>query len=144
VNGIDEKPKKSSETGKRDFKPGDVVVVKNMDFHDRPGCKSRPTVAPSSLYHNQVRQDVVVVSIYSHPVAGHWDLNIEHWREAGLNMQSKVVCDNISTVLQDRLTPIGPIDPEALTAIRTKVALILETCRGCEYIRQHRAAGPQN
>jgi len=135
VNGIDEKPKKSSETGKRDFKPGDVVVVKNMDFHDRPGCKSRPTVALSSLYHNQVRQDVVVVSIYSHPVAGPWDHNTEHWREAGLNMRSKVVCDNISTVLQDRLTPIGHIDPETWTAIRTKVALILETCRGCEYIR---------
>jgi mRNA-degrading endonuclease toxin of MazEF toxin-antitoxin module len=135
VNGIDEKPKKSSETGKRDFKPGDVVVVKNMDFHDRPGCKSRPTVVLSSLYHNQVRQDVVVVSIYSHPVAGPWDLNIEHWREAGLNMQSKVVCDNISTVLQDRLTPIGHIDPETLTELRTKVALILETCKGCEYIR---------
>ena len=109
-----------------------MVIVKGMEYHDRQGAKSRPAVVLSSHQHNQARQDVVVVSIYSHPVAGPWDLNIEHWREAGLNMQSKVVCDNISTVLQDRLTPIGHIDPETLNAIRTKVALILETCRECE------------
>ena len=72
----------------------------------------------SSHHHNRERQDLVAVSIYGQPVAGPWDLSIEHWREAGLRKPSKSVCDNISTVFQDTLKPVGHIDTETLTKSR--------------------------
>jgi mRNA-degrading endonuclease toxin of MazEF toxin-antitoxin module len=131
ANGIDEKLKKQSVNGKRDFQPGDVVIA-DLPFRQKPGSKARPAVVLSSLHHNRVRQDLVAVSIYGQPVAGPWDLNIEHWREAGLRKPSKSVCDNISTVFQDTLKLVGHIDPETLDEIKVKVALILELCKECD------------
>ena len=45
------------QNGKRKFRPGDVVIVEDMPFHDRNGSKTRPAVVLSSYHHNQARQD---------------------------------------------------------------------------------------
>jgi mRNA-degrading endonuclease toxin of MazEF toxin-antitoxin module len=108
------------------------VVIVDLPFRQKPGSKARLAVVLSSLHHNRVSQDLVAVSIYGQPVAGPWDLNIEHWREAGLRKPSKSVCDNISTVFQDALKLVGHIDPETLDEIKVKVALILELCKECD------------
>jgi hypothetical protein len=59
---------------------------------------------------------------------------VPEWREAGLKMPSKVICDSIWTVLQDSVMPVGQIDPETLTELKVKVALILELCKECDEI----------
>jgi|GEM_PF-514969 mRNA interferase MazF len=122
---------KSWKNEKRKFRPGDVVIVE-LPFRQKPGSKTRPAVVVSSEYHNQARQDLVVASVSSQPAAGPWDLNIEHWREAGLKIPSKVVSDQIMTVFQDKLKLVGHIDPETLAEMKVKVALILELCSDCD------------
>jgi mRNA-degrading endonuclease toxin of MazEF toxin-antitoxin module len=119
-------------TEKRGFKPGDVVIVRNVPFHDKLGAKTRPMLVLSSGYHNQVRQDMVVAVISGQPVAGPWDLSVDCWQEAGLQRPSKVVCDSIITVLQESAVSVGHIDPETLDEIKVNVALILELCKECD------------
>ncbi len=111
-----------------------MVIARNMPFHDKPGRKSRPVVVLSSDHHNQVRQDVVVASISSQPVEGPWDLNVPEWCEAGLKMPSKVICDSISTVLQDSVMPVGCIEAGTLADVRMKMAMTLDLCycRACD------------
>jgi mRNA-degrading endonuclease toxin of MazEF toxin-antitoxin module len=117
--------------GKRVFKPGDVVIAE-LPFRQEAGSKKRPAVVISSQYHNSVRQDLVVASTSSKPIAGPWDMRIEEWREAGLKMPSKLVTDEITTVFQDKLKLIGRINLETLNELKARIALIMELCERCD------------
>jgi hypothetical protein len=43
-------------------------------------------------------------------------------------MPSKVICDSISTVLQDSVMPVGHIEAGTLADVRMKMAMTLDLC----------------
>ena len=62
---------------------GDVVLIR-MDFHQTAGSKVRPAV----VLLDTGDEDFVAAPITSQVRNSNWDLQIEQWRKAGLNVAS--------------------------------------------------------
>ena len=67
------------------LRPSEIVLIR-IDFHQTPGGKLRPCV----VLLDTADADFVGAPITSRPRASDFDLPIQQWREAGLNVFSTV------------------------------------------------------
>ena len=71
------------------FEPFDVVVVP-FPFVDRAAAKRRPALVVSSVAFNAAHGQTILAMITSVPDNWPSDVAIRQWREAGLNVSSKL------------------------------------------------------
>jgi len=73
--------------------PGEVVLIR-IDFHQTPGGKVRPAV----VLLDSRDDDFVAAPITSRPRHTVFDVAIQQWREAGLNVASTIRVDKLTVL----------------------------------------------
>jgi mRNA interferase MazF len=67
------------------LRPGEVVLIR-IDFHQTPGGNLRPAV----VLLDSGDDDFVAAPVTSRPARSDFDLAVDDWREAGLNVPSTI------------------------------------------------------
>jgi mRNA interferase MazF len=98
---------------------GEVVLIR-MQFHQAPGSKIRP--APVVL--DTGDDDFVAAPITSQPRVSLYDLPIEHWRAAGLNVPSYIRIHKLTVLAKAEVVRnVGSISTEG------RILLDVALCR---------------
>ena len=107
------------------FDPLDVVVVP-FPFTDRAGTKRRPALVISSAGFNAAHQHVICAMITSAP-GPEWpsDLELGHWREAGLTVPCRVRFKVFTLDRSGILGRIGSLSGPDVRAANAKIAALL-------------------
>ena len=95
---------------------GDLVPIR-MDFHQMAGAKVRPAV----VLLDTGDDDFVAAPITSRERSSGWDFQLEHWREAGLNVASFVRVHKLAVLAKTNvarsLGTLSQADRDRLEAI---------------------------
>jgi mRNA interferase MazF len=78
------------------LRPGEVVLIR-IDFHQRAGGKVRPAVVLLDAGDN----DFVAAPITSRTRSEDFDLALQRWREAGLNVASTIRVHKLTVLAKD-------------------------------------------
>ena len=78
------------------LRPGEVVLIR-IDYHQTSGGKIRPAVVLLDCRDD----DFVAAPITSHPQRSDFDVAIDHWREAGLNVASTIRIHKLTVLAKD-------------------------------------------
>jgi mRNA-degrading endonuclease toxin of MazEF toxin-antitoxin module len=90
--------------------------------------KRRPAVVLSADRRNQLADTVVVAPMSTVPRRGRWNVGLRKG-EGGLPHDSVIKCEEITTLLKDKLEPTslgGPLSSERLAEIRTALLCALD------------------
>jgi mRNA-degrading endonuclease toxin of MazEF toxin-antitoxin module len=100
------------------LRPGEVVLIR-IDFHQTSGAKVRPAV----VLLDAADDDFVAAPITSQSRHTEFDLALQLWREAGLNVASTIRVHKLTVLAKDeivrRLGELAPADRTALAAVHT-------------------------
>jgi mRNA interferase MazF len=95
---------------------GEVILIR-MQFHQAPGSKVRPAL----VLLDTGDEDFVAAPITSRPRLSEYDLPIEDWRAAGLNVPSSVRVHKLTILAKAEvariLALISDADRERLIAV---------------------------
>jgi mRNA-degrading endonuclease toxin of MazEF toxin-antitoxin module len=80
------------------LRPGEVVLIR-VDFLQAPGRKVRPSI----VLLDAEDDDFVGAPVTSHPCVSAFDVPIQQWREAGLNMPSTARIHKLTAVSKNRI-----------------------------------------
>jgi mRNA-degrading endonuclease toxin of MazEF toxin-antitoxin module len=98
------------------LRPGEVVLIR-IDFHQTSGAKVRPAV----VLLDAADDDFVAAPITSQSRHTEFDLALQLWREAGLNVASTIRVHKLTVLAKDeivrRLGELAPADRTALAAV---------------------------
>ncbi len=99
---------------------GEVILIR-MEFHQATGGKVRPGVAVLDAGDD----DFVVAPITSRVRTSEFDLPLQEWRTAGLNVPSFVRLDKLTVLAKAdivrRLGKVADSDREALVQILSRI-----------------------
>jgi mRNA interferase MazF len=95
------------------LRPGEVVLIR-IDFHQRAGGKVRPAV----VLLDAGDDDLVAAPITSRPRSGDFDVALQDWREAGLNVASTIRVHKLTVLAKDDIVRrIGELAAPDRTAL---------------------------
>src|ERR1039458_2961928 len=80
------------------LRPGEVVLIR-IDFHQTPGGKVRPAV----VLLDSADDDFVAAPVTSRVRASGFDVPIQQWREAGLNIASTIRVHKLTVLAKDEI-----------------------------------------
>ena len=96
--------------------PGEVVLIR-IEFHQAQGGKIRPAV----VLLDPGDDDFVAAPITSRPQTSDFDVAIQHWREAGLNIASTIRVHKLTVLPKDevvrRIGTLAESDQAALSEV---------------------------
>src|SRR5277367_4974371 len=75
------------------LRPGEIVLIR-IDFHQTPGGKVRPAV----VLLDSGDDDFIAAPITSRPWISEFDVPVQQWREAGLNVPSRIRAHKLTTL----------------------------------------------
>jgi len=100
--------------------PGEVVLIR-IDFHQTQGGKIRPAI----VLLDSGDDDFVAAPITSRQRASDFDVAIQHWHEAGLNVPSTIRAHKLTVLAKDevvrRLGTLAEPDRTALVDVLQRV-----------------------
>jgi len=88
--------------------PGEVVVT-NFAYSDLSGAKVRPALVVSKSEFTVATGLVVVAAISGQPVKNAFEYALSNWKEAGLNLPSKVCVGKLFAVNSSLVKKIGKL-----------------------------------
>jgi mRNA interferase MazF len=95
------------------LRPGEVVLIR-IDFHQTQGAKIRPAV----VLLDAGDDDFVAAPLTSHTRRSDFDLAIDQWREAGLNVPSTIRIHKLTVLAKDDVVRrIGELADSDRTAL---------------------------
>jgi len=107
----------------QDFRQGEVVLIA-FPFADASGTKRRPAL----VILDTGDQDLVVVRVTSQRAQTAFDVDIEHWREAGLLLPSAARVHKLAT-LEKRLVErrLGAVTPDDWKRVHSRIRQLVDS-----------------
>ena len=94
---------------------GEIVLIE-IQFHQTQGSKVRP----AAVILDSGDQDFVAAPVTSRPGAGEFDLALQDWRSAGLNVPSTIRLHKIAVLSKANIgKTIGRLAVADLASVRT-------------------------
>jgi len=95
------------------LRPGEVVLIR-MDFHQRAGGKVRPAV----VLLDSGDEDFIAAPVTSQPRDTDFDVALQQWREAGLNVASTIRVHKLTVLAKDDIVRrVGELTATDRTAL---------------------------
>jgi mRNA interferase MazF len=96
---------------------GDVVLIA-VQFHQAQGSKIRPAV----VIPDSGEEDFVAAPVTSRPGMAEFDLVLQDWRDAGLNVASTVRPHKIAVLSKANIgRSVGSLAPDDLASVHVKL-----------------------
>ncbi|MDQ0287248.1 mRNA interferase MazF [Desulfofundulus luciae] len=101
--------------------PGEVVVT-NFAYSNLSGAKVRPALVVSKPEFTAVTGLVVVAAISGQPVKNAFEYALNNWKEAGLNLPSKVCAGKLFAVNSSLVKKIGKLSESDFVEVKKLLA----------------------